>query len=181
MAPAILLAIRDSGFGGRARGDRVSVGVHDLDEPERMESRRADDVRRPRQLYPAAERSTFRRSGGAYTDLYRAVGVAAARLRDLRGRRLSREFPRPRRAAGDLHHADDGNPGRDRAGVDHDVSSAARGSQLSALAGRPAAAALGVPPRDRDPVAGAGRNLAMDAACDADRAWRHRGDPDRAL
>jgi len=41
-------------------------------------------------------------------------------------------------------------------------SSAIGSSQLSALAGRTAAPALGVPPRDRDPVAGAGRDLAMD-------------------
>ncbi len=46
-----------------------------------------------------------------------------------------------------LHHADDGYAGRDRAGLDHDVPSAARRAQLPALAGRPAAAALGVSSR----------------------------------
>ena len=47
---------------------------------------------------------------------------------------------------------------------------------------------VGIPPQlwvfhpgDRDPVAGAGRDLAMDAAGDADRARRPRRDPDRAL
>ena len=72
-------------------------------------------------------------------------------------------------------------PGGDRAGLDHDVPPAARRAELSAVAGRPAAAALGVSPGDRDPFAGAGRDLAMDAAGDADRARRPRRDPDRAL
>ncbi len=49
------------------------------------------------------------------------------------------------------------------------------------VAGRPAAAALGVSPRDRDSLAGPGRNLAMDAAGDADRARRPCRDPGRAL
>ena len=40
---------------------------------------------------------------------------------------------------------------------------------------------LGVQPRHRDPVAGAGRDLAMDAARDADRARRPRRPADRAL
>ena len=44
-----------------------------------------------------------------------------------------------------------------------------------------AAAALGVPSGDRDPVAGAGRDLAVDAARHADRARRARRDPDRAV
>ena len=44
-----------------------------------------------------------------------------------------------------------------------------------------AAAALGVPPRDRDPFAGSGRDLAMDAARHADRARRSRRDPVRAV
>jgi multiple sugar transport system permease protein len=43
------------------------------------------------------------------------------------------------------------------------------------------AAALGVSSRNRDPVAGAGRDLALDAAGDADRARRHRCYTDRAL
>ncbi|KTT89290.1 hypothetical protein NS44R_15040 [Mammaliicoccus sciuri] len=65
--------------------------------------------------------------------------------------------------------------------MDHDVPPAARRAELSAVVGRPAAAALGVQPDDGDPLAGAGRDLAMDAAGDADRARRHRRDPDRTL
>lgn len=50
---------------------------------------------------------------------------------------------------------------------------------LLSLVGIPPA--LGVPSGDRDPVAGAGRDLAMDAARDADRARRPRGFAHRAL
>src|SRR5882724_3018448 len=146
-----------------------------------MEGWHADDLCRRRQLHPPAERSALRRGGRAYARLHGAVGVAAAGVRDIRRRHLSRELSRPRRPARDLHHADDGDAGRDRAGLDHDVSSAARRSQLSAVACRPAAAALGISSRNRDPFAGAGRDLAVDAAGDADRARRHRGDSDRAL
>ncbi len=46
---------------------------------------------------------------------------------------------------------------------------------------RHSAAALGLSPRHRDPLAGHGRDLAVDAAGHADRARRARGDPDRAV
>ncbi len=51
---------------------------------------------------------------------------------------------------------------------------------LLSLVGIPAAT-LGVSPRNRDSLAGAGRDLAMDAAGDADRARRAGGNPGRAL
>jgi ABC-type sugar transport system permease subunit len=43
---------------------------------------------------------------------------------------------------------------------------------LNYLFARLTAAALGISPRDHDSFAGSGRNLAMDAAGDADRARR---------
>ena len=117
-----------------------------------------------------------------HTIVYTVLSVAAAaRLRHARRRGVPPEIPAARLPARAVHHADDGDAGRDRAGVDHDVPPAARRAELSALARRHSGAALGVPPRDRDPVAGAGRDLAMDAAGDADRARRARRDPDRAL
>src|ERR1700716_3655837 len=101
MAAAIVLAIRDSGARRGGRGDRFSVGVHDLDEPERMEGRRAHDLCRLRQLYPAAQRSPLRGIGRAYPGLYDAVGAAPAAVRDLRRRGVSCQFPWPWRAARD--------------------------------------------------------------------------------
>ena len=74
MAAAILLALRDSGAGRRACGDRVSLGVHDLDEPQRMEGRFAHDLRRPRQLLATAAGSPLRRIGG-HTLVYTALSV----------------------------------------------------------------------------------------------------------
>ncbi len=181
MAAAIVLAVRGAGAGRGAGRDHIPVAVHDLDEPERMESRLADHLCRARKLSAAAERSPVHRSGRAYARLHRAIGAAAAHLRHFRGRRVPHEIPVARLPACGLHHADDGNAGRDRAGLDHDVPSATRRTQLSAFAGRLAAAALGVPSGDRDPLAGAGRDLAMDSAGHADRARRHRRTSDRTL
>ena len=53
------------------------------------------------------------------------LGTAAALV-------FHREFPYRGRAARDLHDADDGDAGRDRAGVDDDVPSAAGRAQLPA-------------------------------------------------
>ena len=117
-----------------------------------------------------------------HTLVYTALSVILPLIfGTLRGRRVPPEISAARLPARRLHHADDGDAGRDRAGVDHDVPPAARRAELSALADRPAAAALGVRSRHRDPVAGAGRDLAMDAAGDADRARRARRAADRAL
>ena len=121
--------------------------IHDLDEPAGMEGRLADDLRRARQLSAVAERSALRRSDRPHLALHRAVGAVAAAVRHLRGGGVSPEIPRARLSARGVHHADDGDAGRDRAGLDHDVSPAARRAQLPAVAGRPAAAALGVSPR----------------------------------
>ena len=46
------------------------------------------------------------------------------------------KFPGRGFLRGDLHHADDGNAGGDRAGLDHDVPPAARRAELPAVAGR---------------------------------------------
>ena len=146
-----------------------------------MEGRFVDHLRRVLQLSAPAERSALHRGDRTYAGLHRAVGGAAARVRHVRGRGVSPEIRRPRLPARSLHHADDGDAGGDRAGLDHDVPPAARRAELSAVAGRHPAAALGVSSGNRDPLAGAGRDLAMDAAGDADRARRPRGDPDRAL
>ena len=162
MAAAIVLAVRGAGTDRGPGRDHIPVAIHDLDEPERMESRFADDLRRARQLPAAAERSSLHRSGGAYAGLYRAIGTAAADLRHLRRRRVPREISMARFPARDLHYADDGNAGRDRAGLDHDVPPATRRAQLSAFAGGVAAAALGISSGNRDPLARAGRDLAMD-------------------
>ena len=72
MAAAVLLAIRGAGAGRRAGRHRVSMAVHDLDEPERVEGRLADHLCRARQLSAAAERSPLRRGGGAHDPLHRA-------------------------------------------------------------------------------------------------------------
>src|SRR6266404_1245844 len=181
MAAAVLLAVRSAGVDRGPRGHHLPVGLRDLDEPARMEGRRAADLRWTCQLHPAAERRAFHRVGVAHTYLYRAVGSAAAAARHARGGGVSRQISDARLSARPLHPADDGNPGRDRAGVDDDVPPATRYPQLPAVARRPAAAALGVSPRDRDPIPGPGRNLAMDAAGDADRARRPCRDPGRAL
>src|SRR5262249_59702711 len=119
------------------------------------------------QLFAASERSALRRGGRAYAGLYGPLGAAAADLRYALGGRLSSEISAARLPARHLHHADDGDAGRDRADLDHDLQSAARRAELPALAGRHSAAALGISSRDRHPVAGAGRDLAMDAARDA--------------
>src|SRR5205085_583847 len=110
----------------------------------------------------------------AHPRLYRAVGVFAADTRHGVCRRVPPEIRRPRLSAWPVHHADDGYSRGDRAGLDHDVPPAAWRAELSALAGRFAAAALGIPSRDRDPLAGAGRDLAVDTLGDADRARRPR-------
>ena len=117
-----------------------------------------------------------------HTLVYTALSVVLPLMfGTLRGGGVSQQISDARLPARPVHPADDGNAGRDRAGVDHDVPPATRHPQLSAVAGRHAAAAVGVSPRNRDPLAGAGRDLAMDAAGDADRARRPRRDPDRAL
>ena len=181
VAAAVLLAVRGAGADRRARRHRLPVAVHHLDEPERVEGRPADRVRRARQLPADAERPALRRGGLAHAGLHAALGAAAADLRHAGRRGVSPEISAARLPARPLHHADDGDAGGDRAGVDHDVPPAARRAELSALARRHAAAALGVPSRHRDPLAGPGRDLAMDAAGDADRARRAGGDPDRTL
>src|SRR5258708_10359010 len=133
------------------------------------------------QLHWAGERCAVWGVGVAYACLHPAVGRAAAHIRHLRGYRVSRQISDARFSARPFHFADDGNASRDRFGVDDDVPPATRYPQLPLVAGRPAAAALGVSPRDRDSFAGHGRDLAMDAAGDADRArWISR-DPGRAL
>ena len=96
---------------------------------------------------------------------------AAGRL----GRRLLRlavQAARPGTHA--VRAADDGDAGGDRAGVDDDVPPAAWRAELPADLGRAAAIELGLRQQHRDPDAGDGRDLAMDAAGHADRAGRHR-------
>src|ERR1700743_1983423 len=114
-----------------------------------MEGRLAADLRRPRQLHSVAERYALRRIERTYAGLFRALGGAASDLRYLRSRGVSFEISDARVPARPVHHADDGNPGCDRVGVDHDVPPATRHSQLSAVAGRHSTAALGGSPRDR--------------------------------
>src|SRR6266403_6353677 len=181
MATAVLLAVRAAGADRGSRCHHLPVGLHDLDEPARMEGRRAADLRWTCQLHPAAERCAFHRVGVAHTCLYRAFGNAAAAAWHARGGGVSRQISDARLSARPLHPADDGDPGRDRAGVDDDVPPATGHPQLPAVAGWVAAAALGVSPRDRDPITGSGRNLAMDTAGDADRALRPCRDPGRTL
>src|SRR6266481_6081351 len=99
MAATVLLAVRSAGARCGARRHRVSLGLHHLDEPERMEGRRTDHFRRTRQLLAAAERPALRRGGRAYAGLYRAVGRASARVRYARGGRVSSELSAARIAA----------------------------------------------------------------------------------
>ena len=182
LAAAVLLAVRGAGADRRARRHRVPVGVHALDEPARMEGRRADDLRRPRQLSAAAERRALRRGGRGTRSSTRSCRCCcrwcSARSRPssstpsfplrgfLRGLFIMPMMATPVAIA--LVWTMMFHP---QLGVLN---------YLLSLVGI-AAAALGVPPRDRDPVAGAGRDLAMDAARHADRARRPRRDPDRAL
>ena len=84
-------------------------------------------------------------------------------------------------AARHFRHADDGDAGGRRAGLDDDVPSPARRAQLSAVARRHRPAGVGIQPDDCDPVAGAGRDMAVDAAGHADRAGRPGRDAARAL
>src|SRR6266403_26386 len=146
MAAAVLLAIRSARVDRGSCGHHLPVGLHDLDEPARMEGRRAADLCWTCQLHPPAGRCAFRRVGVAHAGLHRAVGRAAVIVRHARGGGVSRQISDARLSARPLHPADDGNPGRDRAGVDDDVPPATRYPQLPAVARRPAAAALGVHP-----------------------------------
>ena len=76
------------------------------------------------ELHPPAERCPFRRIDRPYAALHRAVGGAAVDVRHLRSGGVSRQISDARPAARAVYPADDGDPGRDRAGVDHDVSPA---------------------------------------------------------
>ena len=100
MAAAVLLAVRAAGADRRARRHRVSVGVHDLDEPERMEGRLADHLRRPRQLPAAAERSALRRGGRAHAlSTPRSSVLLPLDLRHVRRRGVPRQLSAARLAA----------------------------------------------------------------------------------
>src|SRR3954451_9624078 len=76
------------------------------------------------------------------------------------------------RGAHRLRATCDGDTRCDFTRMDDDVSSATWSPELSAVPGWPAAAGLGVRQRDADPDPGDGRDLATDAAGDADRPGR---------
>src|SRR5918993_1968429 len=178
---SVLLAVRPArGRRGRLR-HRLPVDLHDLDEPTRMAGRRRAQLRRPVQLRPPRHRPALRPSRGAHSRLHLPRRPPAARPRHGGGARISAALPFPRRAARDLRDAHDGDARRHRARLDHDVPPPARGAELPALARRHRPASLGLPPGKRDPVPRPGRDLAVDAARDADRARRPRRDPGGAL
>src|SRR5690606_4237616 len=102
--------------------------------------------------------------------LHGAGGDLPGASGDDRGDHLSSGVPAARTVPRYLHPADDCDPGRHRPGVDDDVPPTTRRAELPAVAGRPATLALDLLTRYGDSGAGCGRNLAMDAARDADRA-----------
>src|ERR1700736_6243923 len=134
VAAAVLLAIRGAGADRGSRGHHLPLGLHDLDEPARMEGRRGADLRRPRELHPPAERRTFRRVGVAHPCLYRAVRSPAAAMRHARGGGVSRQISDARLSARALYFADDVGPGRYLAVVDDDMLPATRYPPLPAVA-----------------------------------------------
>src|SRR5256885_308628 len=121
MASAVLLAVRAAGADRRPRDHHLSVALHNLDEPERMEGRPADNVRGRRQLSADAERSALRRGGRPHAYLHGPLGAAAASPWYARGGRVSSALSAARLLARHLHHADDGDAGRNRADLDHDL------------------------------------------------------------
>ena len=102
-----------------------------------LDARPAAQLRRHGQLPAAlaAIRASGNRSGHTLW-LHAAVGRRAAVPRHARGADLRYEISAARLPARHLRHADDGDAGRHRAGLDDDVPSAARRAQLSAVAGR---------------------------------------------
>lgn len=127
--------------------------------------------RRRRQLCPPVGRSAL--LGIAPTPCGTPCSPSSCRCSSARWRRSSSiEIPAARLPARHLRHADDGDARGDRAGVDHDVPSAARRSELSSVAGRHSGAGMDIQSEHRHSLAGRGGDVAMDAAGHADRAGR---------
>src|SRR4029453_5931253 len=117
------------------------------------------------------------RGGRAPALVHAAGGARTADSGYRRGACVPPEVPAARILPRRVHPADDGHPGRYRAGVDDDVPPTAGRAQLSAVARGHRAERVGVFAKPRDPLPRVGRHLAGDAPRHAERAWRSRVAP----
>ena len=137
-----------------------------------MAHRRQPQLCRAFQLRKDADGRAVSALHPPHTVLHQSFGAAAGAAGCGGGGVLPSQLPRPRPRANYLHHAHDGNPGRHRPGLDDDVPPPTRSAELPADQRGATPLGLGVRCRHRDPDLGHGRNLAMDAAGDADRSRR---------
>ncbi|CAA9579768.1 MAG: ABC transporter, permease protein 1 (cluster 1, maltose/g3p/polyamine/iron), partial [uncultured Thermomicrobiales bacterium] len=179
-SPRQVPPLRPAGAGGDRRGDRLPLGLHGLHEPARLAGRLAPGLGRTRQLRESGRGRPLPGGGRPHLRLHALRGRPPRPLRRPGGAHVPPGVPAARLLPRRLHPADDRHPGCHLPRLGDDVPPPAWGAELPAEPGRPAALALGLRAGHRDPLAGAGRDLAVDAAGDADRARRSGGDADRA-
>ena len=125
--------------------------------------------RRPRELRRPRDQQALHRIDRAHALLHFARSRFAVGVRHHGGAGISPQVSAAWFSARRIYPADDGNTSRGRAGVDDDVPPAAGRAELSAVTGGLAGVAMGLFPALGHSEPGDGRDLALDAARNANR------------